>query len=56
MILIEPCLSSVSMYAMGVYQLYRGDYQQLDLARSQFFFWQGCVGKKGSTIWLRWMH
>ena len=38
MILIESYLSSVSMYAMGVYQLYEGDHinRQIQLDLSSF--------------------
>lgn len=49
---INSCLSSTSMYTMGVYLLYEGNYQILDTIRSQFF-WQG-TGKKRKYHMVKW--
>jgi len=51
-ILIDSCLSSIPMYTMGVYQLYEGNFQQLDAIRSRFF-WQG-TGKKRKYHMIKW--
>lgn len=50
--LIDSCLSSIPMYTMGVYQLYEGNYQALDTARSRFY-WQG-TGKKRKYHMIKW--
>ena len=36
-VLIESCLSSIPIYTMGVYILYEGNYQVIDVVRSKFF-------------------
>lgn len=43
--LIDSCLSSIPMYIMGVYQLYEGNFQRLDIIKSRFF-WQGTSKKR----------
>jgi hypothetical protein len=51
-ILIDACLSNIPMYTMGVYQLYKGNYQMLDTIRSRFF-WQD-TGKKRKYHMIKW--
>jgi hypothetical protein len=51
-VLIDSCLSSIPMYTMGVYQLYEGNYQNLDSIKSRFF-WQG-FGKKRKYHMVKW--
>jgi hypothetical protein len=51
-ILIDSCLSSIPMYTMGVYQLYKGKFQRLDSIRSRFF-WEG-TSKKRKYHMIKW--
>jgi hypothetical protein len=52
LVLIDSCLSSISMYTMVVYQLYEGNHQLFDTIRSRFY-WQG-TGKKRKYHMIKW--
>ena len=49
---MNPTLSSILIYTMGLYWLHEGTHQRLDAARARFF-WQG-VGSKRKYHMVKW--